>query len=817
MTQDGEAVTGNRDYRAILDHLDAIVYTKDLNGRYTYVSQRTCQALRRPPHDIIGKTDHDLFPAPSADELHQNDLEVFRTGRTVASEQKLSMPPAGEIRHFWSVKQPLLDAQDNLIGLSGISTDITELKRKEDDLRELKNHYSAALKAMPDLLFELDLEGRYHDFHSPRQDLLAAPPHELFGKTVHDVLPADVADLCMTALHEALEKGHSSGRQFQLAVPGGHNWFELSVAPKTTAPGDIPHFIVLSRDITDRKLAEQALQKSESMLRAIVDNTPVQYWARDMEGRCIMQNALVVKHWGNLLGTRPQDSDIRPEDLELWQQNNARAYAGEVVSKEVEYLVDGEKRTFQNLVAPIKVEGQTVGIVGFNQDITERKQAEDKIRTLAFFDSLSQLPNRRLMFDRLEHALTASARHRRQGALLLIDLDNFKQLNDTMGHEAGDLLLMEVANRLKSGIRQTDTAARLGGDEFVVILEDLEEGTAGITQAEQVAQHIQQRLNRPYLLEITAENRQYNYQCSCSIGIALFHDCSASGEELLRRADTAMYQAKSAGRNCLRFFDPAMQALVAARATLESDMRAALDLQQFILHYQPQIGADGRITGAEALLRWQHPLRGMVSPADFIPLAEETGLIIPLGLWVLETACVQLAQWARQPATAALTLAVNVSARQFHLPGFVQTLEGLLERTGAPGNRLKLELTESLLLDHSDAIIQRMQHLQALGIGFSLDDFGTGYSSLVYLKRLPLDQLKIDRSFVRDILSDPNDAVIARTIVALGDSLGLDVIAEGVETEAQRELLVQIGCHRYQGFLFGRPVPLAQFESQLAR
>lgn len=695
MTQDGESVTGNRDYRAILDHLDAIVYTKDSSGRYTYVNHRVCRLLRRPPHDILGKTDHDLFPASFADILYQNDLLVFRSSRTVASEETLAMPPHGEIHHFWSVKQPLLDAQDNLIGLSCISTDITELKNKEDDLRALKNHYSAALKAMPDLMFELDLEGRYHDFHSPRQELLAVPPQELFGRTVYDVLPEEVADICIASLHEALEKGYSSGRQFQLDVPDGHNWFELSVAPKTTPPGEIPRFIVLSRDITDRK------------------------------------------------------------------------------------------------------------------------KAEEQIRNLAFFDSLTGLPNRRLMFDRLEHALTTCARRLRQGALLLIDLDNFKQLNDTTGHEAGDRLLKEVAQRLKTSIRHSDTAARLGGDEFVVILEDIDPSEAGIAQAEQVAHQIQNRLNRPYLLDIPAERHQLNYHCSCSIGIALFHDSTNSGEELLRRADTAMYQAKAAGRNCLRFFDPHMQALVAARAALEADLRAALDKQQFLLHYQPQVDQTGKTIGAEALLRWQHPVRGMVSPADFIPLAEETGLIIPLGLWVLESACLQLAQWAGSATTADLTLAVNVSARQFHLPGFIHTLEGLLERTGTPRNRLKLELTESLLLDHSDAVIQRMQGLEALGVGFALDDFGTGYSSLVYLKRLPLDQLKIDRSFVRDILTNPNDAAIARTIVALGDSLGLDVIAEGVETEAQRELLAANGCRHYQGYLFGRPVPVAQFEAHL--
>jgi diguanylate cyclase (GGDEF)-like protein/PAS domain S-box-containing protein len=448
-------------------------------------------------------------------------------------------------------------------------------------------------------------------------------------------------------------------------------------------------------------------------------------------------------------------------------------------------------------------------------DITVRKAAEDEIKTLAFYDPLTRLPNRRLMLNRLQHALTSSVRHLRHGALMLLDLDNFKTLNDTLGHAMGDQLLREVAARLSLCIREGDTVARLGGDEFVVILEDLDQAGLAALQAESVAHKILKELSTPYSLNIAPDGdpaQIRKHHCSASIGIALFREHPVSVDDLVSRADTAMYQAKAAGRNTLRFFDPEMQAVVTARATLEADLRDTLQRQQFILHYQPQLTYQGQLTGVEALVRWQHPQRGLVSPAAFIAVAEETGLILPLGLWVLETACALLAQWAQQPGRAHLTLAVNVSARQLHQAQFVPQVLAVLARHAVPAQRLKLELTETLLVNDVEDTINKMVALKAHGVGFSLDDFGTGYSSLAYLKRLPLDQLKIDQSFVRDILIDPNDAAIAQMVIALGQSLGLTVIAEGVETTAQRDHLESLGCHDYQGYLYSRPLPVEALE-----
>ena len=454
--------------------------------------------------------------------------------------------------------------------------------------------------------------------------------------------------------------------------------------------------------------------------------------------------------------------------------------------------------------------GEVTHYVGTQFDISVRKQAEDRIQQLAFHDQLTGLPNRTLMLDRLQQALVSLERKPSFGALLFIDLDNFKLLNDTLGHAAGDSLLQQVAERLRSCVRQGDTAARLGGDEFVVLLRDLSSHKPeAAVRAEIAGEKILAALNRVYILD------GLEYHRSASVGLTLFGPDNAVREDLLKQADLAMYQSKAAGRNTLRFFDPQSQAGVTARMTLENELRVAVRDGQFLLHFQPLVEGAGVCTGAEVLLRWQHPLRGLVAPDEFIPLAEETGLILPLGYWVLERACEQLVRWSQNGETAHLTLAVNVSGRQLHQKDFVAKVREVLERSGADPDKLSLELTESQLLSEVEDTILKMNALKDCGVRFALDDFGTGFSSLAYLKRLPLEKLKIDRSFVSDVLTDANAAAIARAIVALAHSLGLTVLAEGVETAAQQEFLRASGCLRYQGYLFGRPMPSAAFEEYL--
>jgi diguanylate cyclase (GGDEF)-like protein/PAS domain S-box-containing protein len=455
-------------------------------------------------------------------------------------------------------------------------------------------------------------------------------------------------------------------------------------------------------------------------------------------------------------------------------------------------------------------DGLVTNYVATFSDITYQKQNEERIQQLAFSDPLTKLPNRRLLLDRLQHALATSSRNNRQGALFFIDLDEFKDLNDTRGHDIGDLLLQQVAERLANCVREGDTVARFGGDEFVVILENLSEIVMDATnQVKLAGEKFLVRLNEPYMLE------EYQHSSTPSIGVTLFGNNDSSVDQLLKQADLAMYQAKRSGRNSLRFFDPKMQTAVSARVAMEADLRYGLKKSQFIIHYQPQVDHRGHVLGAEALIRWMHPQRGMVFPAEFIPLVEGTELILPLGSWVLATACNQLSAWAKQPETSHLTMAVNVSARQFRQQDFVSQVMVALDGSGADPVKLKLEITESLLLEDVHEIITKMTALKARGVCFSLDDFGTGYSSLTYLKRLPLDQLKIDQSFVQDVLVDQNDAAIARTIVALAQCLDLAIIAEGVETEDQRLFLASIGCYAYQGYLFSKPLPIDEFESYL--
>ncbi|MFZ2541997.1 MAG: EAL domain-containing protein [Gallionella sp.] len=469
-----------------------------------------------------------------------------------------------------------------------------------------------------------------------------------------------------------------------------------------------------------------------------------------------------------------------------------------------------------SITAAKAADGAVTHYVGTHIDITERKAAEAEIQKLAFYDPLTQLPNRRMLIKRLAEALAFSSRSRRTGSLLFIDLDHFKTLNDTLGHDIGDILLQQVALRLTSCLRKNDavarlgefdTVARLGGDEFVVMLEDLSDQILeAATSTKIVGEKILDKLNQPYLLSI------HEYHGTASIGATLFTGNQKTIDELMKQADIAMYQAKKDGRNTLRFFDPKMQIAINDRSVLEAELRKALEQQQFQLYYQIQVDSSYRPLGAEALIRWLHPERGLVPPMQFIPLAEETGLILPIGQWVLETACAQIKAWQQEALTRDLVLAVNVSARQFRQTDFVaQVLATVQHHTVTPG-LLKLELTESLLLEDIEGVIATMNALNEVGVQFSLDDFGTGYSSLQYLKRLPLDQLKIDQSFVRDIATDSNDKAIVQTIIAMAKSLNFDVIAEGVETEAQRQLLLDMGCTHFQGYLFGKPVPIAQFE-----
>lgn len=563
-----------------------------------------------------------------------------------------------------------------------------------------------------------------------------------------------------------------------------------------------------------------ALGESEARFRFLFEQMAVGVAQIDtVTGRFVRVNQKYV----DIMGYTPAEmlaldfqSISHADDLKVDLVNMEHLKAGEIREFEMEKRLsrkDGRTIWVKLTVSPMWVPGARPDYhIAVIQDITEHKQAEEQVHQLAFYDPLTRLPNRRLFLDRLQQAQVHSTRHKTHCAILFIDLDNFKTLNDTRGHDIGDLLLIEIAKRLRDSVRSSDTVARLGGDEFVVIIEGLsEDAVQAAAQAKDISEKFLASITQPFKLQ------EFEYHGSSSIGVRLFHDGETRIDDLLKHADTAMYQAKTAGRNTLCFFDPSMQIALEIRTAMAAELRQAIARQQFRLHYQRQVNAEGAVVGAEVLLRWQHPERGMISPMVFIPIAEETGLIVPLGKWVLQMACAQLKQWEIDPDTRNFRLAVNISARQFRQLDFVDEVLEVLDKSGADPLKLKLELTESLVLQDIAHSIEKMEILCSAGIRFSLDDFGTGHSSLTYLKRLPLEQIKIDQSFVSDIATDPSDEVIVRTIIVMSNSLGMEVIAEGVETEDQRDFLARNGCYAYQGYLFGKPMPIEDFQKLLSR
>ena len=711
--------------------------------------------------------------------------------------------------------------------LNRLSLNEQDISRINAELRAGNENMHRLLNSMVECVYGIDTNGNCTFVNQSFLQIMGYQnDDEVLGKNMHELIhhshangsPYPASECKIYCAFQTNQLANTADEVFWrkdgIAVPVEY-WSNPIVAD-----GVVTGSIVAFVDITERKQAEETLANAAKDLRiaAIAFETQTAIVITDTTPKILRVNKAFEEITGytaaEAIGKNPRmlsppgTRESKAFYEEMWADLLSKGkWSGELLNKCKGGRIYPKWQTITAVSTP---DGTVTHYVGTFFDITDRKQAEEDIHRLAFYDPLTQLPNRRLLLDRLHQAMAVSMRSGRYGAVLFLDLDHFNVINDTQGHAMGDMLLVEVAQRLQTCVREGDSVARLGGDEFVVVLEELSsQPDEAVTQAELVAEKIRGELSQPCML------KGHECHATVSIGITLFRGHLENVGDLLKHADVAMYQAKKAGRNTIRFFDPQVQTALEKRMAIEADLRQALARQQFLLHYQVQVDSRGKAVGAEVLLRWKHPERGFVFPDQFIPLAEETGLIVPIGLWVLQTACTQLKVWQQDALTRDLTLAVNVSAKQFHQADFVEQVQRALLESGIKPSLLKLELTESTVLENVQDTIAKMHEIRMLGTGFSMDDFGTGYSSLQYLKRLPLDQIKIDRSFVSDVTSNANDAAIVQAIIVMSKALGLNVIAEGVETGEQRDFLIKHGCHSFQGYLFSKPVIVEEFEALL--
>lgn len=800
-------------------HNKSIIWEVDAEGRYTYVSDVVYDVLGYTGEEVIGKYFYDLHPLSGREEFKQSAFEVFKRKESFTNLKNRAVSKDGKLVWLLTNGIPIIAEDGRLLGYQGYDTDITFWQKAEDAIIESRNLLSSILDTIPIRVFWKSKNLRYLGCNTLfARDAGLETPDELIGKDDYQMTWSDQADLYRSDDRAVMESGEPKlfYEEEQTTPEGKTIWLSTSKVPLKNDQGEIFGILGVYEDITEQKELKETLRCNAEMLNQAQHLAKMGSWALDLVTQKLAWSDEVFRIF-ELDPDRFVPSyeafveRIFPEDREL--VNNA--YMSSLATKEPYEIVhrllmdDGRiKWVHESGISEFAEDGKPLRSLGTVHDITDRKLAEEKINQLSFFDSLTQLPNRKLLINHLNQARLQSGRHQQFGGLLLIDLDHFKTLNDTLGHGMGDILLKQASERLIRLIREGDSIARLGGDEFVILLTNLtqDEKHAAVV-CETVGKTILNELHQPYILE------GIPYQSTASIGITLFNSDAISDDELMKQADLAMYKSKESGRNALSFFDPQMESALRERSKLEEEIRRGIDERQFVVYYQPQVDDNGSIYGAEALVRWNHPERGMISPAEFIPIAEETGLIVPLGEAVLESACRQIALWNQLEPFNELTVSVNVSPRQFNQSDFIESVMRILDQTQTDVRKLKLELTESLLVQDIDDVIAKMEYLKGYGISFALDDFGTGYSSLSYLKRLPFDQLKIDQGFVRDILSDSNDAVICRSTIALSESMGLSVIAEGVETIEQVRALEDFGCHAFQGYYFSRPLAVDAFES----
>jgi diguanylate cyclase (GGDEF)-like protein/PAS domain S-box-containing protein len=766
---------------------EGVITAVNISGAELLCESRQ-KLLGRPLSHYICREDRDRFQL--------RIMFAFKTGESLHCELKMQ-------RADNSISHVLLESKSNEVddntGLLITLTDFTERKRAEEAAQTASQYSRSLIEASLDPLVTISAEGKITDVNTATERVTGVKRTSLIDSDFANYFTDP--EEARNGYQQVFSQGYVTDYPLAIRhVSGKVTDVLYNASVYYNAAGEVAGVFAAARD-AELALTATIFESQEGMF--ITDATGVirrinkafteitNYTAEDAIGQKF-----------ELLRTDVHDQAFYTNKWKII--NNTGMWAGETMGKRK----NGDIYPQHLSVTAVKdIKGIVTNYVATLTDITKSKAASDEIKNLAFYDTLTQLPNRRMLMDRLKQALSSRSR---SGAVLFLDLDQFKSLNDTLGHDMGDVLLQQVASRLSNCLRVGDTVARLGGDEFVVLIEDLSETRVeAATQTETIAEKLLNALNLPYQLGT------YEHRSTASIGATLFSDNETGLDTIIKQADIAMYQAKKEGRNTIRFYDPKMQEIISNRVDMERELRQAIEQQQFQLFYQIQVDSLGNPLGAEALIRWQHPERNMISPVQFIPLAEETGLILPIGQWVLETACAQLAVWQKKAHSKHLMLSVNVSAKQLNQANFVTQVQETIQHHAIDSTKLHLELTESMLVKDIDSIINKMNALSKIGVRFSLDDFGTGYSSLLYLKKLPLSQLKIDQSFVREIVVDESDLTIVSTIIAMAHSLNLGVIAEGVETEEQRQLLIDNDCLQFQGYLFGKPVPIDEFEALL--
>ncbi|BDX20105.1 hypothetical protein MFKK_29150 [Halopseudomonas aestusnigri] len=736
-------------------------------------------------------------------------LLIFSAGMHLLEVLILALLPADNYALFLEhALVPLLAVLIPAAVLLGLLLeDVEQQRQARNALRQSEAYLKAVTDAVPDVFMVLDEQGTYLKVSTPQHELLAAEQSKLLNRRLQDVLPKEQADRFLEFIARTLDTDQPLSIEYSMQTLAGIRTFEARARRLEVMVGGRRAVVLLARDISDRVALEL-----DQRIAAIAFESQQGMLVTDAQTRIIKANrafsAITGYSEAEVLGQPTRILGSGHQGAEFYQQMwkalyESGGWQGEIWNRRKSGEAFPEWLTIS---AVHDAKGRLTNYVASLTDISERKDAEEKIQHLAFYDPLTNLPNRRLMRQRLEQALVVCRREQHYAALIFLDLDDFKNVNDLYGHQIGDGMLCQVAERLRHALRERDTVARFGGDEFVVLLEGPEvNATEAATQVEHIGRKLLQTLREPYLI------KDQVFSSSASLGIVLFNDEQHTADELMQYADLSMYSAKAAGKDMLSFYDPQMQAVVSMRIELEEDIRRGLAQEEFVLYLQPQADASGNFEGAEALVRWQHPSRGLLAPGVFIDIAERSGLIESLDLAILRQGCELLARWAQQPQTATLSLAVNISARLLYRDDFVCQVREILQQTGASALQLKLEITESLLLTDVDKAVSRMQLLREMGVRFAIDDFGTGYSSMAYLQRLPLDQLKIDQSFVRGLPDDKGNIAIVRAILSMAEGLELEVIAEGVEHPAQQDILRLHGCRHFQGYLFGKPMSVDAF------